>query len=93
MEDACCERPGGGGPSPAQGPLLAAAGIVGLVPVPRAKHHLTDVVAGAIVGLVLVGRFLLNPLFRLLAESKAREVMTAAATLGEHLDKLGQGWW
>ena len=36
----------------AQGPLLAAAGIVGLVQVPRAKHHLTDVVAGAIVGLV-----------------------------------------
>ncbi|HEC0958106.1 TPA: cation:proton antiporter, partial [Klebsiella pneumoniae] len=36
---------------------------------------------GAIVGLVLVGRFLLNPLFRLLAESKAREVMTAAALL------------
>ena len=36
---------------------------------------------GAIVGLVLVGRFLLNPLFRVLAESKAREVMTAAALL------------
>lgn len=36
----------------AKGPLLAAAGIVGLVQVPRAKHHLTDVVAGAIVGLV-----------------------------------------
>lgn len=36
----------------AQGALLAAAGVVGLVQVPRAKHHLTDVVAGAIVGLV-----------------------------------------
>lgn len=36
----------------ARGSLLAAAGIVGLVQVPRAKHHLTDVVAGAIVGLV-----------------------------------------
>ena len=32
--------------------ILAAAGIVGLVQVPRAKHHLTDVVAGAMVGLV-----------------------------------------
>jgi len=37
--------------------------------------------AGAIVGLVLVGRFLLNPLFRILAAAKAREVMTAAALL------------
>ncbi|MCW4455065.1 monovalent cation:proton antiporter-2 (CPA2) family protein [Flavobacterium sp. MXW15] len=37
--------------------------------------------AGAIVGLVVVGRFLLNPLFRLLAAAKAREVMTAAALL------------
>ncbi|WP_269791641.1 monovalent cation:proton antiporter-2 (CPA2) family protein [Stenotrophomonas sp. Iso1] len=36
---------------------------------------------GAIVGLVVVGRYLLNPLFRILAESKAREVMTAAALL------------
>lgn len=37
--------------------------------------------AGAVVGLVLVGRFLLNPLFRILAAAKAREVMTAAALL------------
>ncbi len=37
--------------------------------------------AGAIIGLVLVGRYLLNPMFRILAESKAREVMTAAALL------------
>ncbi len=37
--------------------------------------------AGAIVGLVLVGRFLLNPMFRILAAAKAREVMTAAALL------------
>ncbi|QNR96035.1 cation:proton antiporter [Stenotrophomonas sp. 169] len=37
--------------------------------------------AGAVIGLVLVGRFLLNPLFRILAAAKAREVMTAAALL------------
>jgi len=37
--------------------------------------------AAAIIGLVLVGRFLLNPLFRVLAAAKAREVMTAAALL------------
>lgn len=36
---------------------------------------------GAIAGLVLAGRYLLNPLFRVLADSRAREVMTAAALL------------
>jgi glutathione-regulated potassium-efflux system protein KefB len=36
---------------------------------------------GAIIGLVVVGRYLLNPLFRILAAAKAREVMTAAALL------------
>ena len=35
----------------------------------------------AIVGIVVVGRYVLNPLFRILANSKAREVMTAAALL------------
>ncbi|RDJ20326.1 potassium transporter [Bosea caraganae] len=35
----------------------------------------------SIVGVVFVGRFLLNPLFRLLANIPAREVMTAAALL------------
>ncbi|MGS1096250.1 monovalent cation:proton antiporter-2 (CPA2) family protein [Aquamicrobium terrae] len=36
---------------------------------------------GSVAGLVLVGRFLLNPLFRVLARAGAREVMTAAALL------------
>ncbi len=35
----------------------------------------------AIAGLVAAGRWLLNPFFRILAQSKAREVMTAAALL------------
>jgi glutathione-regulated potassium-efflux system protein KefB len=35
----------------------------------------------AVLTVVLVGRYLLNPLFRLLANSGAREVMTAAALL------------
>lgn len=39
------------------------------------------IATGAVAGLVLVGRFLLNPLFRLLAAARAREVMTAAALL------------
>ncbi len=37
--------------------------------------------AGCIVGLVAAGKWLLNPMFRLLAEAGAREVMTAAALL------------
>ena len=36
---------------------------------------------GAILGLVIAGRYLLNPVFRLLAAARAREVMTAAALL------------
>lgn len=36
---------------------------------------------GSIAVLVVAGRFLLNPLFRLLAEVRAREIMTAAALL------------
>ena len=37
--------------------------------------------SASIVGLVVAGRYLLNPLFRILADSRAREVMTAAALL------------
>lgn len=39
------------------------------------------VALAAIIGLVAVSRWLLNPLFRVLAKAKAREVMTAAALL------------
>ncbi len=38
-------------------------------------------IAGAIALIVLAGRYLLNPFFRLLAHSGSREVMTAAALL------------
>lgn len=44
---------------------------------------------GAIVGLVIVGRYLMNPIFRLLAAARAREVLTAAALL----IVLGSAWW
>jgi glutathione-regulated potassium-efflux system protein KefB len=45
--------------------------------------RLVDVAIGiaSIVGLIVAGRYLLNPLFRVLADSRAREVMTAAALL------------
>ena len=36
---------------------------------------------GAIVALIVAGLYLLNPLFRILADAQAREVMTAAALL------------
>jgi glutathione-regulated potassium-efflux system protein KefB len=36
---------------------------------------------GSIVGLLVAGRYLLDPLFKILADSRAREVMTAAALL------------
>lgn len=44
---------------------------------------------GAIVAVVVAGRYLLNPLFRILANSGAREVMTAAALLVV----LGAAWF
>jgi len=37
--------------------------------------------AGSILGLLIAGRYLLNPLFGILANARAREVMTAAALL------------
>jgi glutathione-regulated potassium-efflux system protein KefB len=48
-----------------------------------ASHGVQTVMlaAGAIAFVVLVGRYLLNPFFRLLAQSGSREVMTAAALL------------
>jgi glutathione-regulated potassium-efflux system protein KefB len=37
--------------------------------------------AASVVAVIFAGRYVLNPVFRLLADSKAREVMTAAALL------------
>jgi CPA2 family monovalent cation:H+ antiporter-2/glutathione-regulated potassium-efflux system protein KefB len=46
-------------------------------------HRLASVAIGlgCIAALVLAGRYLLDPMFRLLARARAREVMTAAALL------------
>ncbi|MCL4157312.1 UNVERIFIED_CONTAM: hypothetical protein GTU68_028042 [Idotea baltica] len=38
-------------------------------------------IAGSVVLLVVIGRYLLNPMFRILANSKAHEIMTVAALL------------
>jgi glutathione-regulated potassium-efflux system protein KefB len=62
-------------------PLLAAPGEA------RAQLSMAEtassvaLIAAAIAALVLAGRYLLNPFFRLLASTGAREVMTAAALL------------
>lgn len=39
------------------------------------------IAVGAVLGVIVAGRYLLNPLFRVFAETRAREVMTAAALL------------
>jgi glutathione-regulated potassium-efflux system protein KefB len=65
-------------------PLLAVVGFIA----PRAEapdltERLAEIgfAAAAIAGIIIAGRFLLNPMFQLLAAARAREVMTAAALL------------
>lgn len=62
-------------------PLMASAGGGGDAPWLGQAAVSTAKALGAIVAVVLVGRYGLNPFFRLLAASGAREVMTAAALL------------
>ncbi|GJD56232.1 monovalent cation:proton antiporter-2 (CPA2) family protein [Methylobacterium dankookense] len=62
-------------------PLMASAGGGGDAPWLGQAAASTAKALGAIVAVVLVGRYGLNPFFRLLAASGAREVMTAAALL------------
>lgn len=65
-------------------PLLALVAFMApAAPEASAGSRWLDVLAGlgAITALVAAGVWLLNPLFRILAASRAREVMTAAALL------------
>jgi glutathione-regulated potassium-efflux system protein KefB len=64
----------------------ALAVVAFLAPVTEAAtgpaRWLQAVIAvGAILGVVVAGKYLLNPMFRFFAETRAREVMTAAALL------------
>lgn len=65
-------------------PLLALVAFMSPAPAePDAPSRLAGIAVAmaALAGLVVAGLYLLNPLFRLLAAAKAREVMTAAALL------------
>ncbi|WP_372393669.1 monovalent cation:proton antiporter-2 (CPA2) family protein [Xanthomonas sp. NCPPB 3582] len=65
-------------------PLLAIVAWMGTSGDPQVasqRWHDIGIGLACIVGLLVAGRWLLNPLFRILAASKAREVMTAAALL------------
>jgi len=65
-------------------PLLAVTALLApaaLEAGDRPHWQAVAIAAGAVVGLVAAGRWLLNPFFRVLAAAKAREVMTAAALL------------
>lgn len=64
-------------------PLLALVAFLAPISTTSSGLNWLDIGIGigAIVGLVLAGRYLLNPLFGFLAQSRAREVMTAAALL------------
>ena len=65
-------------------PLLAVVALMSpLAPDAGAQSRWVSVgiAAASLAGLIVAGLYLLNPLFRVLAAAKAREVMTAAALL------------
>ncbi|TDK26134.1 potassium transporter [Luteimonas aestuarii] len=65
-------------------PLLALMAFMSPLPTdPDAPSRLASIgiATASLVGLLLAGLYLLNPMFRILAAAKAREVMTAAALL------------
>jgi len=61
-------------------PLMASSGTATHLSLAETASS-AALIGAAIVALVLAGRYLLNPFFRLLAWTGAREVMTAAALL------------
>ncbi|MET3352140.1 monovalent cation:proton antiporter-2 (CPA2) family protein [Xanthobacter autotrophicus] len=62
-------------------PLLAPGGEAEVTRDPKATLLAAAIAVAAIAVIVVSGRYLLNPLFRVLARSGAREAMTAAALL------------
>lgn len=66
-------------------PLLAVVALMAPVPADDgdalSRAISIGIAIGAVVLVVFTGRWVLNPVFKLLADAKAREVMTAAALL------------
>ena len=65
-------------------PLLAAVAVLAPVPAETTGQSRWIEIGGAVAAvgaLYFAGRYLLNPMFRLFAAARAREVMTAAALL------------
>ena len=62
-------------------PLLAIVALLAPAKADSGGWMPVAIALGSVVGLVVAGRWLLNPMFRLLAAAQAREVMTAAALL------------
>lgn len=64
-------------------PLLAIVAVIAPTAVDDGEPRwiAIAIAVAAVAGLVAAGRWLLNPMFRVLAQSQAREVMTAAALL------------
>ena len=64
-------------------PLLAALAVIAPYHVDGGQSRLAQIgiAVAAIAGVVAVGRYLLNPLFQVLAAARAREIMAAAALL------------
>ena len=69
---------------------LAIVPLLGIVALLAPQHGETDVLSrwisvgvaiGSVVIVIFAGKWVLNPVFRILAQSKAREVMTGAALL------------
>ena len=65
-------------------PLLAIVAFIAPVPAHvdgQSRWIIIAIALASIAALVIAGRWLLNPMFRILAAARAREVMTAAALL------------
>jgi glutathione-regulated potassium-efflux system protein KefB len=64
-------------------PFLAIVTLLSPVPAQAAVSPPVKIILAlaAVAGVIAVGRYLLNPVFRIFADAKAREVMTAAALL------------
>lgn len=64
-------------------PLLALVALIAPAPASAGDGFLLGLakIVGALAAVVAAGRYLLNPMFRILAEANSREILTAAALM------------